>query len=581
MSVKLSLGKKLGLAFGSILALLAVSTLMSFFRVSNVERMQSEFTRDHVPTLDMIRQLQRDLFQTASKCRQAILAGAQKKRREDGLQRFDGIWSSVEKDANDLAEISTKWPLPENRERLAKIRESLPQIRQMQRGVIDAAGRGGSKAVVKAGNAYADKITPVVDGVVKELGELGESEEKIVADGAQAMTRSDAVLTWTLSLSAMTAIAVGIFLAIFLSRRITQTTASLLEQAEAIAGGNLIRAELMVHSHDELGDLTVAINKMSGHLKRTILAIMENAAQVACASEELSASATLQAQGAETQKDQTTQVATAMQEMAATVHEVSDNSHKAAEASRNAAQSARQGGEVVQEALASMRTIADSTRNVAGRIQELGKSSQQIGKIVAVIDDIADQTNLLALNAAIEAARAGQQGRGFAVVADEVRKLAERTTKATKEIAVMTESIQVETKNAVQAMELGNLEVEKGVQKTSASGAALEVIIKLADDVGDMISQIATAATEQSATTEQINDNVTHISNSAQQSSVAAEETAKACTDLSGRALDLQNIVTQFKLRESSAKQAPSATQPASRRPKLMKKSLAASAGSN
>jgi methyl-accepting chemotaxis protein len=314
---------------------------------------------------------------------------------------------------------------------------------------------------------------------------------------------------------------------------------------------------------------------------------MENSAQVASASEELSASATLQAQGADTQKDHTTQVASAMQEMAATVQEVSENSHKAAEASRSAAQAARQGGEVVQEALASMRSIADSTRKVAARVVELGKGSQQIGKIIAVIDDIADQTNLLALNAAIEAARAGEQGRGFAVVADEVRKLAERTTKATNEIAGMIESIQVETKNAVQAMEQGNLEVEKGVQKTSASGAALDEIIKLAENVGDMISQIATAATEQSATTEQINSNIAQISSTAQESSVAAEETAKACTDLSGRALDLQNIVTQFKLElNGGAKRNSSPTRPhekpgPSGRPKGTRKTIAAAAGSS
>ena len=142
-----------------------------------------------------------------------------------------------------------------------------------------------------------------------------------------------------------------------------------------------------------------------------------------------------------------------------------------------------------------MRGIADSTTKVASTVTQLGKGSEQIGKIISVIDDIADQTNLLALNAAIEAARAGEQGRGFAVVADEVRKLAERTTKATKEITDMIESIQRETQNAVQAMEQEIKEVQVGVEATSASGAALREIIKLSEDVGDMIATIATAAT--------------------------------------------------------------------------------------
>src|SRR5271155_3108531 len=141
--------------------------------------------------------------------------------------------------------------------------------------------------------------------------------------------------------------------------------------------------------------------------------------------------------------------------MSSTVREVSANSTKAAESARAAAETAHEGGVIVEDTLTRMRSIADAVRETAVKVQELGVRSDQIGRIIGVIDDIADQTNLLALNAAIEAARAGEQGRGFAVVADEVRKLAERTSKATKEIATMIQSIEVETKSAVVAMELG------------------------------------------------------------------------------------------------------------------------------
>jgi methyl-accepting chemotaxis protein len=545
---KLSLGKKLGLAFAAVLVLMMVSSLTSYLRVDSVNRLQSEFTQNSVPTLDCLRQLQRDLYRSSSKSRQAILSGPQANKRDDALKKWDVIWNDIGRDAGALAALAPKWSQEENRERLARIEERLPQVRTMQRQVIDVAGRSGRRGVVRAGNLYGDKVTPFNDATVKDLGDFAEAQEKLIVDSARAIAAANAALRWTLALSALAALATGIFLAIFLGRRITRAAVSLLAQAEAIAAGDLTRSELAISSHDELGDLTVAVNKMSASLKRTVLAMVENSTCVASASEELTASAQLQAQGADAQKDQTTQVAAAMHEMAATVHDVSENSRKAADASQGAAQAARQGGEVVQETLATMRGIADSTKAVAGRISELGKSSQQIGKIISVIDDIADQTNLLALNAAIEAARAGEQGRGFAVVADEVRKLAERTTKATKEIADMIESIQVETKHAVRAMEAGNVEVEKGVQKTAASGAALADIIKMSETVGDMISQIATAATEQSATTEEINRSVTRISTTAQESSAGAGETAKACGELSARALELQNIVKQFRV---------------------------------
>src|SRR5260370_2325625 len=201
-----------------------------------------------------------------------------------------------------------------------------------------------------------------------------------------------------------------------------------------------------------------------------------------------------------------------MQKMSSTVHQVSEHSQKASGSSHKAAQAARQGGAVVEQTLSTMRSIADSSKTVAARIAELGKSSEEIGKIGVAIDDLADQTNLLALNAAIEAARAGEQGRGFAVVADEVRKLAERTTKATQGIGTMIESIQTQTRNAVQAIELGSRDVEIGDEKTSASRTALKDIIQMSEQVGDMISPIATDAPEHSRAMKPVNSLLAHIS---------------------------------------------------------------------
>jgi methyl-accepting chemotaxis protein len=237
-----------------------------------------------------------------------------------------------------------------------------------------------------------------------------------------------------------------------------------------------------------------------------------------------------------------------MQEMSATVMQVSESSNKAAEASQHAAETARRGGAIVEETVTRMRVIADSVSATAKKVEELGKSSDQIGRIIGVIDDIADQTNLLALNAAIEAARAGEQGRGFAVVADEVRKLAERTTTATKEIAQMIQNIQDETGIAVSAMEQGTRQVEEGVSSTAKAGESLKEIIQMSEQVGEMITHIATAATQQSSATEQVNNNMDQIARLVKESAVGAQQSAKACQDLSSLALDLQKMVGEFKL---------------------------------
>jgi methyl-accepting chemotaxis protein len=314
---------------------------------------------------------------------------------------------------------------------------------------------------------------------------------------------------------------------------------------ELLAQGNLTARM----RGDYPGDYSVIKNNINSLAESFGNAVRDFASAVhltANSSNEISSSIEEMAAGTQEQSSQTTEVAAAIEEMARTILETTQNAGTASINAKNAGEIAGEGGKVVEETVEGMKRIADVVSKAAETVKQLGKSSDQIGEIIQVIDDIADQTNLLALNAAIEAARAGEMGRGFAVVADEVRKLAERTTKATKEIAGMIKQIQRDTKDAVESIEEGTEEVKKGRQLANKAGESLRGIISASNKVVDDVNQVAGASEEQSSAAEQISKNIEAISNVTIESTAGIQQVAKSAEDLNKLTDNLQNLISRF-----------------------------------
>jgi methyl-accepting chemotaxis protein len=343
------------------------------------------------------------------------------------------------------------------------------------------------------------------------------------------------------------AVVLSLCVAMVVSRAITVP----IRQTEAfigeIAGGDLTRT-LEVRSRDEIGNMCRNLNAFVRKLHGTMVAVAQNTTMVATASSQVQATSEGLASGAGSVADQAGTAATAGEEMAATSMEIAQNCSMAADGAKQASDSATTGAAVVQSTVDVMGRIAGRVKDSARTVASLGARGDQIGEIVGTIEDIADQTNLLALNAAIEAARAGEQGRGFAVVADEVRALAERTTKATREIAGMIKAIQGETKGAVASMEEGVREVELGTAEAGRSGEALSDILAQINAVTAQVNQIALAAGQQTATTSEISGTMQEITTVIQQTARGAEESAGAARQLNHLAEELQRLVGQFRL---------------------------------
>jgi methyl-accepting chemotaxis protein len=316
---------------------------------------------------------------------------------------------------------------------------------------------------------------------------------------------------------------------------------------DRVSDGDL-SVELKIYANDEIGDLGRGINRMLRSLNDVIVSIKSTAEQVASAAELLQSASEQMATGAEEVAAQASTVAVATEEMSATVQEIANNCLHAAEGTKQVDTSANGGRVIVEETIRMMGALSNQVRATSHTVAELGKRSDQIGEIVTTIEDIADQTNLLALNAAIEAARAGEQGRGFAVVADEVRALAERTTKATKEISDMIKGIQKETHEVVESMEKGVSQARAGTMEAGKSREALKEILTQVETLNEQVSQIATAAEQQTATTGEISNNINQITQVVQETAKGAQESAGSANQLSGLADKLRSLVEKFRL---------------------------------
>ena len=464
---------------------------------------------------------------------------------------------------------------------LLSVRPLLQNVEQFRRAAFNSLDKseldGDPKEWFAASTAYIDAMHKVELAICADLQKLAlEMREEALRALYINMAGTGTVLVAT------------VLLGMLVLRNVTVPLATTVAFAQQVAQGRL-QEELHLSREDELGQLSKALNAMLLSLNEMI-AKAEKAMEQARLEAEKARQATQRAEdahlraevarregmgvaaerledvvqglsqvsqnlsehidqaerGAKEQSERLGETATAMEEMNATVMEVARNSAKAAETADTARQQALQGRTVAEGVASNIDSVMGHANNLKEAMGRLGIRVQSVDRVLGVISDIADQTNLLALNAAIEAARAGDAGRGFAVVADEVRKLAEKTMDATREVGQVLSGIQQDTASNISTVENTVRAMESTTVLSRQSGEALQKVVTMVDATTDQIRSIATAAEQQSATSEEINRSVMDVNRLAEGTSSVMEQSTQSVRDLLHQSRDLQSLIVQM-----------------------------------
>ncbi|MEM6250146.1 methyl-accepting chemotaxis protein [Shewanella vaxholmensis] len=379
--------------------------------------------------------------------------------------------------------------------------------------------------------AYIDDIDAVVEDYRATVTE-------------QMIDKSYAILLIALLLAAMTAVVI-----LATAQRMVAPIKNMANNLNDIAKGEGdLTKRLTVKGEDEIAQLGQSFNLFVDKLQTIIGDVANATAKVKSAANAIHDQTKVMSSQLISHNNETDQVVTAITEMSATASEVAQNTTQVAEATHAATGDVANAQRCVDASLEEISALMAQINNAAGNIQSLSEQSKKINNVLSVIGGIAEQTNLLALNAAIEAARAGEQGRGFAVVADEVRNLASRTQSSTLEINEMLSELHKLVALAVKTMEESQQSCVRSVDSSRAISESLGSVTSAVTAINDMSTQIATAATEQSSVTEEINRNVFAIQEIVNELLHSSEDAARVSQTVSQEGINLGKLVGQFKI---------------------------------
>ena len=525
----LSIGTRLTLGFGTVLALLLALTGLSQYELTHIggiNRAITEQTWAKANAIDII-----DVTTRANaRANLELIVNTDPRTAETLFARIDTNRKTIDQALETLRPL---FRTEDERQKLRLLEDVRGRYVKSFQGVGALLKRGERDA---ARQRLLEETLPLLDSLQDRVIEISRIQSAEMVDaGADSQRVIDNAGMLNLILSGLAVVLGGLF-AWRVSKSITAPLAQAVSVAETVARGDLGQPILAV-TRDETGRLLRALHDMQDKLAGAVRTIRAGSETISSAAGQIAAGNTDLSSRTEEQAASLEETAASMEELASTVKQNADNARQANQLAASASEVAQRGGAVVSAVVSTMGDISASSR--------------KISEIVSVIDGIAFQTNILALNAAVEAARAGEQGKGFAVVAGEVRSLAQRSAQAAREVKTLIEA--------------SVSKVAEGAGQAENAGTTMQEVVASVKRVTDIMGEIAAASQEQASGIEQVNRAVSQMDEVTQQNAALVEEAAAAAGSMQDQAYALVRAVGVFRLSEDAARREALVAQPGER----------------
>lgn len=544
--MRMTIGTRLALGFGSIIALMLISSIVAYTGQTRMGKSNDQVLQNVVPAARACGELLAAVNHTVATARGIIIAGDDPTDGDVRRESFKAAWSEIDRCLAKLSKSTESGIAGVDVAALSRIRAAITDLRGIQEGAIKEVRTADNWAA--HGRDMESELAPRVRSLRDDLGRMQDAADDALRQARSELHTASAAVQQTLLGSTVLAMVIAAVIAVRFSRSMSRSLQAVVLQAQSIARGDLRGDPLTVSSRDEIFDLAQAFEAMKVGLRDLAGQMREATENVNTSVAEIVASTQQQAAAIKEQAAALQQITSTVQEIDESGAQIEQNARQVSTDAESASSASEEGSSAAQNANRTMEGIREQVEQVAENIVNLSERTQTIGEIIATVTDLAEQSNLLALNASIEAVSAGEQGSRFSVVASEMKNLAEQAKACTVQVRTILGEIQKGIHASVMLTEESVKRVEQGKQQAEVTETTIRQMSDTTLRCVQAFEQIAGGSSQQQIGVSQVAQGMKGIRQAVEQTAAGTAQLERAATSLGALSRQLHGVASRYQL---------------------------------